>query len=336
MIDKVKTIGDLALFLSLSVQKLQAINPEEHYLTFQIPKPGKTEKRTIETPNGPLKPILARICDSLQWLYSQHKTDAAYGFIRSGGHDADKRNIFTNAAHHLGKKYLLNIDLDNFFYQVDIPKVANLFGDYRMFSFDTETEKMMTKLVVYRDRLPMGSPTSPPLSNFATIGLDHELLAWAHRSGFVYTRYVDDLSFSSNMAISQSHFNQITEILQSHRFFADAEKIKWFGKNDTKVVTGLIIGKKISVPDDFIRDFEKDLDNFRNVFVYAHAYPDHHVLDWIEKLGQVIRGRLAFLQMVYGKEHPVYRKLKNAFEAIIPEQDLEYSMSWRYAGYDHF
>ncbi|MCX6266916.1 MAG: hypothetical protein NTW16_06095 [Bacteroidetes bacterium] len=118
MIEKVKTISDLALFLSVSVNTLQAINPAEHYLTFQIPKPGKSEKRTIETPKGPLKPMLSRICDSLQWLYSQHKTDAAYGFIRSGGNDADKRNIFTNAARHLGKKYLLNIDLDNFFYQL--------------------------------------------------------------------------------------------------------------------------------------------------------------------------------------------------------------------------
>lgn len=336
MIDKVKTTGDLAHFLSVSADSLAAINPDEHYLTFSIAKPGKTERRTIETPKGPLKPILARLCDSLQWLYSSNKTDAAYGFIRSSGHDADKRNIFTNAAKHLGKKYLLNIDLDNFFYQVDVPKISDLFSNYRLFAFDRETEQLMTRLVLFRDRLPMGSPTSPPLSNFATIDMDHELLNWAQRSGFVYTRYVDDLSFSSNMAISQAHFGQITEILQSHRFQADPGKTKWFGKNDLKEVTGLLLGKKISVPDDFIRDFEKDLDNFRNVSGYAHAYPDHHVLDWIEKLAQVIRGRLAFLQMVYGREHPVYRKLKNAFDGISPEQDMEYSVSWRYAGYDHF
>ena len=336
MIEKVKTIADLALFLSVNVQNLQTLKPEEHYLTFQIPKPGKVEKRTIETPKDPLKPILSRISDSLQWLYSQNKTDAAYGFIRSGRNDADKRNIFTNAQRHLGKKYLLNIDLDNFFYQVDLVNVTNLFNNCRMFSFDPDTEKMVTKLVTFHDRLPMGSPTSPPLSNFATIDLDQDLLAWAHRSGFVYTRYVDDLSFSSNLAISETHFSQITEILHSHRFLADPGKIKWFGKNDTKEVTGLIIGKKITVPDDFIRDFDKDLDNYRKVFVYAHAYPDHHVLDWIEKLGQVIRGRLSFLQMVYGREHPVYRKLKSAFEGIRPDQDTEYSVSWRYAGYDHF
>ncbi len=336
MIERVKTISDLALFLSISVKALQELRPDEHYTTFQIPKPGKKEKRTIETPKGPLKPILSRISDSLQWLYSKKKTDAAYGFIRSCGNDTDKRNIFTNASRHLGKKYLLNIDLDSFFYQVDLHKVTNLFNNYSLFSLEPETEKVLTRLVVYHDRLPMGSPTSPPLSNFATIDLDNDLLHWANRSGFVYTRYVDDLSFSSNLAISQTHFSQITAIMQSHRFMADPDKIQWFGKNDTKEVTGLVIGKKITVPDDFIRDFEKDLDNYRKVFAYAHAYPDHHVLEWIEKLGQVIRGRLAFLQMVYGKENPVYRKLQNAFGSIGPDEECEYSMSWRYAGYDHF
>ncbi|MCX6269641.1 MAG: reverse transcriptase family protein [Bacteroidetes bacterium] len=302
----------------------------------QIAKPGKTEKRTIETPTETLIPILDRICDSLQWLYREYKTDAAYGFIRTCRNDADKRNIYTNAARHLGKKYLLNIDIDNFFYQVDIPKVSNIFNNYRMFSFDTETEKLMTRLVTYRGRLPMGSPASPPLSNFATIGPDHDLLAWARGSGFVYTRYVDDLSFSSNMPISQTHFSQISEILQSHRFLADPDKIKWFGKSDLKEITGLIVGEKISVPDDFIRDFEKDLEQYRAAFSYAHAYPDPHVMKWIEKLGQVIRGRIAFLQMVYGRDHPVYRKIKSSFENINIEQEPVYSVSWRYAGYDHF
>ncbi len=336
MIEKVKTHRDLALFLSVSIGDLRKLNPAEHYRTFQRPKPDTTEKRTIETPTGPLKPILSRISDSLQWLYCANKTDAAYGFIRSSGLDHDKRNIFTNAARHLGKKYLLNIDLDNFFYQVDTHKVSNIFNNYQLFSFDPETESLLTKLVTYRERLPMGSPTSPALSNFATIDLDNDLLHWARQSGFAYTRYVDDLSFSSNMAISQTHFGQINEILQSHRFVPDPEKIKWFGKNDLKEVTGLLLGKKISVPDEFIRDFEKDLDNYRNVFAYAHNYPDHHVLEWIEKLKQVISGRLAFLQMVYGRDHAIYRKLKAKLESINPDQDIEYSLSWRYSGYDHF
>ena len=336
MIEKVKTIRDLALFLSVTVANLRLLKPEEHYRTFQIPKPGKAEKRTIETPIGPLKTMLSRLSDSLQWLYCGNRTDAAYGFIRSAPHDTDKRNIFTNAARHLDRKYLLNIDLDSFFYQVDLPKVTSLFNDYRLFSFDKETEAMMTRLVVFRGRLPMGSPTSPPLSNFATIGLDHDLLHWARSSGFVYTRYVDDLSFSSNMAISAAHFGQITEIMQSHRFRADPDKIKWFGKEDVKEVTGLIVGKKISVPDDFIRDFDKDLEKYRNLFSYTHAYPDGHVLQWADKLGQAIRGRLAFLQLVYGREHPVYRRLKSAFEGIGPGHDDEYSISRRYAGYDYF
>ncbi len=335
MIDKLKTIADLASFLSVEVHTLKTLNPDSNFRTFEIPKPGSTEKRTIETPTGQLRIILDRISDSLQWLYNDYKTDAAYGFIRAVKTDMDKRNIFTNAKKHLGRKNLLNIDLDNFFHQVDTGKVHTLLNDYRIFSFTTETEELLTRLVTYKGRLPMGSPTSPSLSNFATIPLDKELLSWAARSSFVYTRYVDDLSFSSNCAISQTHFSQINAILLSHRFIVDDKKTQWFRENDIKEVTGLLLGEKITIPDKFICDFEHDINKLKEVICYAQQYPDPYVFDWINKLKQVISGRLAFMNMIYTKNHPVYRKLKNMFDGISKTNDEQYSYSWRYAGYEY-
>lgn len=334
MIEKLKTITELAGFLSVDERTLTEIDPDTNYKTFQIPKPGKTEKRTIETPTGQLRYLLDRISDGLQWLYLDHKTDAAFGFIRALKNDRDIRNIFTNAKAHLGRKYLLNIDLDNFFHQVDTNKVHGIFNDYHIFSFKPETEELLTRLVTYKGRLPMGSPTSPALSNFATIGLDKELGSWAARSSFAYTRYVDDLSFSSNCAISDTHFGQISEILHAHHFVADDKKIHWFGKDDVKEVTGLLLGDKITIPDPFLHDFETDINKLKEVIAFARQYPDGHVFDWIEKLKQVIHGRLAFLNMIYGKNHPVYQKYSAMFGNIGQPQDSDYSYSWRYAGYE--
>lgn len=334
MIENIKTIAGLASFLVADANILAGFEPGKYYKTFRIPKPGSEEKRTIETPTGILRTWLDRLADELQWLYKQHKTDAAYGFVRSYRNEPDKRNIYTNALRHLGKKYLLNIDLDNFFYQVDEAKVRNIFGNYQLFSLDHPTEQLLTRLVTYHERIPMGSPTSPPLSNFATISLDAELLKWAHSGSFTYTRYVDDLSFSSNMPISQTHLGQISSILQSHRFAADPAKIKWYGKDDEKEITGLLLGAKIRVPDVFLDEFNKDLHKFRETWVMAHQYPDTHVFEWINKLEQIIKGRMAFLSMIYTRQHPVYVEYKHKIEIIKQSHETELSCSWRYAGYE--
>ena len=333
-IENVKTIADLAYLLHLRESELIKMDPEHLYKTFQIAKPGTDEKRTIETPTENLKHILGQLSDSLQRLYSENKTAAAYGFVRTHEHDVDKRNIYTNAKKHLDKKYLVNMDFDNFFHQITTDKLRNLFNDYNLFAFLPETEELLTKLVTYHGRLPMGSPTSPSLSNFAAIPLDNELLLWCKFQNITYSRYVDDLSFSCDNPITDRHYNQMIDIMRSHRFEIDTNKTKWCGKKDVKEITGLIVGKKISIPDEFIEDFEKSIGKLSDVYSFSRHLPDQHVLEWIEKMKQMMQGRLAFVGFVYGKKHPVYLKLKKHLEFAKTAGEIEESLSWRYAGYD--
>jgi RNA-directed DNA polymerase len=335
MIHYLKTITDLAEFLSVDISTLTKIDPESSYHTFQIPKPGSSEKRTIETPVGTLRYVLDRIADSLQWLYLDYITDAAYGYVRAVKNRRIVRNIYTNAKRHLGRKYLLNIDLDNFFHQIDTRKVSEIFNDGKVFSFDDEAVKFITHLITFHNRMPMGSPVSPPISNFATISMDRELISWATRSNFRYTRYVDDLSFSSNMQISKTHFEQINEIILTHKFIIDSNKTHWFGKHEPKEITGLIVGDSISIPDQFINDFEIGIKNLREMKQLVNQYPDPYVFEWIDKLYQVMNGRLAFLQMIYGKTHSVYQALETKVRDAEHIDECAYSLSWRYAGYDY-
>ena len=336
MLAQLKSVHQLASFLGMGIDELQKLDPEKHYVVFQIPKPGKTEKRTIEAPTGLLRNTLDRIADGLQWIYSDHRTLAAQGYIRSVTNDPDKRTIFTNATKHLGKKYLLNIDLESFFYQVTETKVMEIFSDSRFFSFDTETEQLLTKLVCYNGRLPMGSSTSPALSNFATIDLDNELTRWASGHKIVYTRFVDDLSFSSNFQLNENHFEMINDMLRMHHFSPNPNKIKWYGPTDTKEVTGLIVGNKITLPDEYLTDLKHEFNRLKAVKEYALLYPDYQVLEWVQKLERVINGRLAFVQSVYGHESKTYQDLlgaKDEAEAYQPEMQ---SISWRYSGYEFF
>jgi RNA-directed DNA polymerase len=315
-------------------KSLLNLSPEKHYITFQIPKPGTNEKRTIETPGDILKPLLGKLADSLQQLYAEHKTPAAFGYVRSYSHDPDKRNIYTNAKKHLGCKYLVNMDFDNFFYQVSIDKLKNLFNDFSLFDFLPETEEFLTRMVTYRGRLPMGSATSPPLSNFATMALDNELLLWCNFQGIAYSRYVDDLSFSANSPISSNQLEKINDILTSHRFVIDEKKTKIYGKDDVKIITGLIVDKKISIPHDFITDFEKSLLKLADMHSFARQYPDKNVFDWLERMQQNMQGRLAFIGFIYGNRNPIFVKLKKQLESVNMTGYDEECISWRYAGYE--
>jgi RNA-directed DNA polymerase len=325
--------------VNLKKQELLDIRPEKSYHTFQRPKHNSTEKRTIEAPYGLLKYVLERFADGLQWWYHDHKTDAAFGYVRSSEYENDKRNIYTNARKHLGMKYLVNVDFDDFFHQVDTIKVRNMFSDNSLFSFFPETELLLTQFVTYKGRLPMGSPTSPPLSNFATISLDQELLKWAGQNEITYTRYVDDLSFSSKKPITDQNFEQILQITGSFQFKIDPEKTKWFGKEDPKEITGLIVGKSVTIPDRFLKDFEKSLLKMKEVCNFTDQLPDAHVFEWIEKMKKMMHGRLAFISSVYGKNHPVFLRLRDQLQEIENHEfsdDIEESLSWRYAGYAYY
>lgn len=334
-LEKIKTIADLASFFYLKKKEITGIVPDECYRVFKIPKPGTDEKRTIETPVGRLKEILERLSDELQWLYYAHKTDAAYGYVRSPDTDIDKRNIYTNARKHLDMNYLVNMDFDNFFHQIDTTKVRNVFSDYNLFSFKTETISLLVSLVTFNGRLPMGSSTSPPLSNFATIGLDNDLLKWCSGNNINFSRYVDDLSFSSKKPISGKHYDEITEIMLSHRFAIDPAKTKWYGKKDTKIITGLNVGKNITIPDEFISEFEECISKIRDMHAFTHQFPDSNVFEWIDKMNGVMRGRLAFVRSIYGKTHPVFLNLQKQLDRIYEHDTIVQSMSWRYAGYEY-
>jgi RNA-directed DNA polymerase len=336
MLERVKTISDLCLYVGYPVETVEKLNPTEHYFSFEVDKPGKLEKRKIEAPKGILMDILDRLCDGLQRIYSSHKTPVAHGFIRAAVNDPDKRTIFSNASRHLNKKYLLNVDLDNFFYQITQERVRGIFMDDRFFTFNPETASFLASLVVLRGRLPMGSPTSPPLSNFATFDMDYELFRWCNSQHITFTRFVDDLSFSANFQLMPAHFDTINDMLKMHQFYPDPEKVKWYGPEDQKEVTGLIVSDKITLPEDYLTGFEKEINHLHGIRNYVKLFPDYKVFDWIRKIDRVIDGKLNFVQQVYGCEHEIYRKLNRlANEEGAGSAEMQ-SMSWRYAGYEYF
>ncbi len=331
-ITEVRTPVQLARLLYHDLHGLQAIAERPGYRHFTIPKSDGSQ-RTIETPHLALKEVVSALASHLQDVYYSLRPACSHGFIKSGFRGASY-HIVSNASAHLGCRYLVNIDLDDFFHQVSTEKVKRIFEMDR-FNFSHETEDLLTKLVCYQDRLPMGSPSSPVLSNFAMLAADEELTNWASGYHITYTRYVDDLTFSCTKPLPPHFKKEIQSILQSHRFVPDPQKEKWFDKEDIKVVTGLVLTDSgLQLPLAFFEDMEDSLQTAKMMMEKSLWLPPEMVGPIKNNLHQTLAGRLSMVKQVYGQQDRVYQRLHTEIQDIFNQWKMPAKGArWPYYGY---
>ncbi|MCD4675185.1 MAG: reverse transcriptase family protein [Desulfobacula sp.] len=325
--------GDMCALLRLPLFKLKLLSLRSVYNTFEIKKNGGA--RLIETPAQPLMKYLKSLKNFLQAAYYYLKTDAAYGYILNPGQTKNPRNIMTNAKIHLGNPWMLNIDLDDFFHQVKEKHVQQIFG-MLPFRFSGELVQLLCKLSCYKGRLPMGSPTSPPMSNFAMIPVDNRLLKWARSNGIVYTRFVDDLTFSSQKPINSCTLTRIEEILYEYRWKINQDKVVLFGESDIKKVTGLELRNRVSVPDTYFEEVAKDIVRLEKAKELVIRAPFHESTAWIKKLEQHVNGQINFLGMVYGYGSPEYLNKRTKADAVLQRDYEPESLNWLDFPYQFF
>ena len=187
---------ELGRLLRADSVRLAVMAEDPKYKTFRIPKKKRGTFRLVEDPEPKLKAVQRRLNDYLQAVYFFHRTEAAYGFLIRVDGDPFPRNIKTNAERHLGAKWLMNVDMRDFFHFIDRQRIMELFRA-PLLDFPKNLARTLAGLTCCKDRLPMGAPTSPILSNLVSIPLDGDLQAFAESRGWVYTRYADDMTFSS-------------------------------------------------------------------------------------------------------------------------------------------
>lgn len=92
----------------------------------------------------------------------------------------------------------MNIDLENFFESFHFGRVRGFFTKNKNFLLPSEVATVIAQLSCYEGKLPQGAPTSPIISNLICGILDYRLLKVAKKYKLNYTRYADDLTFSTN------------------------------------------------------------------------------------------------------------------------------------------
>ena len=168
---------------------------DHRYFTFEIPK-RSGGMRIISAPEPRLKMIQRKLADCLynctEEIYGvPPKKLLSHGFLNS-------RSIFTNASIHTNRKYVLNLDLENFFPSFNFGRVRGYFLKDNRFGLHPKVATIIAQIACHQNELPQGSPCSPIITNLIGHMLDVRLVKLARKNNCSYSRYADDITFSTN------------------------------------------------------------------------------------------------------------------------------------------
>jgi RNA-directed DNA polymerase len=207
---KIGSLSELASYLEEPVKYITYhlyIEPnDKKYIVFQIPKKNG-DARTIIAPNHSLKRIQKKLNLIFQKIYQCNPKESAHGFLMkvvdSEGKSIRTRNIVSCAQRHQNKRFVLNIDLKDFFPSINFGRVRGLFLS-PPFNLNETVATALAQLCTYQNGaneriLPQGAPTSPILTNFICFRLDYRLSDLAKVNKSTYTRYADDITFSTTL-----------------------------------------------------------------------------------------------------------------------------------------
>jgi len=327
----------LAKLLGVKPHRLINLSTNPQYREFYIPKKNG-KKRHIEDPIQMLKRVQDYLGDFLQAVYYFNRTKGAYGFMVRPADDPNPRHVLSNATLHLGAKWLLNMDMKDFFHTVKEEAVKIMFAA-PLLDFPEDLCELLAGLVCYKGRLPMGAPTSPVISNLITIPLDQDLQYLADQQEWVYSRYADDMSFSSQQEIPSRMISEVTRIVQVWGFDINPTKNKLFTPkdDDQKAVTGLLVsGTEVQLPDDYLPQLEAAISHLSKVVdaKFLTSTGRSQSTKWLNDLQQGVKGKLAFAQHILGDNHWWVNRLRGAYlDAIQPPEDYG-ALSWLEFGYD--
>lgn len=195
----------LAAALGISLRQLTravyGIPAQQRYTSFTIPK-SLGGSRTIHVPHRDIKHAQRALSKLLQQcLIEIEHNNGVKRPVSHGFHPG--RSIFSNAWDHRNKNYVMNFDLEDFFGSIHYGRICSFFEKSKDFSLDPTVSNLIGNLCCHRDArkgtfLPQGSPSSPIISNLITRPLDLKLRTIAKKNKCRYSRYADDITFSTN------------------------------------------------------------------------------------------------------------------------------------------
>ncbi len=289
----IKNIGKLKRILQLENIDYNA------YHVFSTYSKGKL--RTITSPSIELKErqrwILRNILEKVEL------ENCVHGFLKG-------KSIKTNAQCHINKEEIMCLDIKDFFPSISSKDVNNIFLSL---GYEEEIVEWLTILCIHNNKLPQGSPTSPYLANIRFKQIDRKLMKLAKDNNITYTRYADDLTFSTNEEI-EPFFDRINEIVIKNGFEINEKKKHVMKGNYRKMVTGLVVKDDVKIPKYFKKKLRQEI----------HYCKKYGVTQHLENIGKT--DAINFKEYLYGKAYYVKMVEKEYGESILRQLDQIFSI----------
>lgn len=260
---------------------------------------GKSKDRTITAPSREIKRRQLWILEEI--LEKRKVSENCHGFVK-------KRSIVTNAKMHMGHKNILNLDLENFFPSITESMVRSQF---QQMGYSESAAKALASVCCFEGKLPQGAPTSPYMANLVLKNMDQELQEFCQKNEITYTRYADDMSFSSNKEIFE-FLKDICFIIEKYSFKINKKKTCYYQDPYRKIVTGLVVKQnEVCVPKKFKRKFRQEIHYCRTLGVQRHLENTENS----ERTGfkEYMYGKAYFITMV---EPEIGKKYLEALDQI--------------------
>ena len=319
-------------------------NVKGRYHQFDIPKKSGGEPRHISAPSKGLSHILHYVNIILKAIYQP--SDYAMGFVEG-------RNVVDNASRHIGQNYVFNTDLENFFPSIEQARVWKRF-QLPPFNFSQKIASVLAGLCCIRKDLgdgnftyilPQGAPTSPLITNAICDKLDRKLCGLARRLGLHYSRYADDITFSSMHNVYQeggTFQTELKHVIEGQGFHMNERKTRLQKLGQRQEVTGLVVSNRVNTSKEYIAGIRNILhiwEKYGYNDAYKRFYPKYKADKGSVKSGEpmlenVLYGKLQYLKMVKGAKDPVYVALQARYDRLTSpvhaniKQKLDYLRSF--------
>jgi len=323
-----KTNSDLAKLLGFKPKALT-------YLLYKSPSKTKYKKFSIPKRNGQLREIMApnRRLKLLQKRTNLLLSDCSK-FIEEKQINKSTRvishgfkkgySIATNAEIHKNRRWVFNVDIKDFFPSINFGRVRGYFIKNRNFELDPKIATALARISCHDNQLPQGSPSSPIISNLIAHILDIHLSKLATSNGCSYSRYADDLTFSTNKKTFPEQIaytlpgnphkwlpgNQLKSSIYRSGFKLNRKKTRMQYTWSRQDATGLIVNKKVNIRKEYFAQARVMCDSlFKTGFCYRKTLVDGE--DEISILSPAqITGVMNYIYKIKSIKRPIIKNIK--------------------------
>ncbi|EKS6731309.1 retron St85 family RNA-directed DNA polymerase [Enterobacter mori] len=185
-------------YQDIGVSRIQlaftALRSPLKYKVYKIPK-RSSGVRVIAQPTPEVKDLQRKLVDFLRTKLTLHSCATAY---------EPGKGIRENAQQHVNNCYLLKMDISNFFNSITPEMFKNALL-YDLVEIDESTLRLLISIFFWCPSkklsgklvLSVGAPSSPFISNYVMKKFDQLISERCHEAGITYTRYADDMTFST-------------------------------------------------------------------------------------------------------------------------------------------